>query len=274
MNNQPVYRKNQIQTLILLLKVLELKSLEDNFSEIFLFLARYSFLFENTENSLNSCTLEPSQIYTEQAFSDWSMKYTDPTGLYDEETGYSEKEISDFKNMNTSEQLKYLKDQVSSVEPGTPSAGKKSAYMRTQLKNSMNLEGLFHTKDGDEKFMNENLRDFLNMKEDGSDYTLSDMNKSGWKRLYWPADSEHQHEKNGGRNKKYVNEDGREAVFDAKGNIIKDSIDAGTFNYGKPKWYPASDHGRYDMKPFFRQNKMQPIYWRLRVGSNYGWNSK
>lgn len=80
MNNQPVYRKNQIQTLILLLKVLELKSLEDNFSEIFLFLARYSFLFENTENSLNSCTLEPSQIYTEQAFSDWSMKFTDPDG--------------------------------------------------------------------------------------------------------------------------------------------------------------------------------------------------
>ena len=64
------------------------------------------------------------------------------------------------------------------------------------------------------------------------------------------------------------------AVFDAKENYIKDTIDKGTFNYGKPNWYPASAHGRYDMKPFFRQNKIQPWYWRLRVGSNYGWNSK
>ena len=80
MNNQPVYRKNQIQTLILLLKVLELKSHEDNFFELVLFLARYSFLFENPQDSVNSCTSEVPQIYTEQAFSDWSMKYTDPDG--------------------------------------------------------------------------------------------------------------------------------------------------------------------------------------------------
>ena len=54
---------------------------------------------------------------------------------------------------------------------------------------------------------------------------------------------------------KFVNEDGREAIFDSKGNFIKDTIDKGTFNYGKPNWYPASTHGRYDMKPFFWQNK-------------------
>ena len=80
MNNQPVYRKNQIQTLILLLKVLELKSHEDNFFELVLFLARYSFLFENPQDSVNSCTSEVPQIYTEQAFSDWSVKYIDPDG--------------------------------------------------------------------------------------------------------------------------------------------------------------------------------------------------
>ena len=80
MNNQPVYRKNQIQTLILLLKVLELKSHEDNFFELVLFLARYSFLFENPQDSVNSCTSEVPQIYTEQAFSDWSMKFVDPDG--------------------------------------------------------------------------------------------------------------------------------------------------------------------------------------------------
>lgn len=77
MNNKLAYRKNQTEALILLFKALEVKSLEDNFSEVFLFLARYSFLFENTENSVNSCTLEASQIYTEQAFSDWSVKYID-----------------------------------------------------------------------------------------------------------------------------------------------------------------------------------------------------
>ena len=202
------------------------------------------------------------------------VRYIDPTGLYDEENGYTKQEINDFKKMNTSEQLAFLKNEVSSVEYGTSSAGAKSSHMRTQLKNSMKLENLFNSRDGDERFMNEDLRDFLNIKEDGSDYTTDDMNENGWKTLNWPADSEHQNEKNGGRNRKYVNEDGREAVFDAKENYIKDTIDKGTFNYGKPNWYPASAHGRYDMKPFFRQNKIQPWYWRLRVGSNYGWNSK
>ena len=73
----------------------------------------------------------------------------------------------------------------------------------------------------------------------------------------------------------------REAVFDAKNNFIKDGIDVGTYNYGVPKgigkifsWGAGYPHGRYDMKPFFRQHGMQPSYWRLKVGSNYGWNSK
>ncbi|MBP3560914.1 MAG: hypothetical protein J6J67_00240 [Treponema sp.] len=202
------------------------------------------------------------------------ITFVDPTGMYNEENGYSKQEIKDFKKMNVQEQLSFLKTEVSSVTEGSTSAGTKSFYMRTQLKKFMNLEDLFNSRDGDEKFMNEDLRDFLNIKEDGSDYIISDMSGNGWKRLKWPADSEHQNIQNGGRNIKFVNEDGREAIFDSKGNFIKDTIDKGTFNYGKLNWYPASTHGRYDMKPFFRQNNIQPVYWRLRIGSNYGWNSK
>jgi len=56
------------------------KLVYDSFSEIVLFLARYSFLFEESQNSVNFCTSEVMQIYTEQAFSDWSMKYVDPDG--------------------------------------------------------------------------------------------------------------------------------------------------------------------------------------------------
>ncbi len=135
--------------------------------------------------------------------------------------------------------------------------------------------------DGDERFMNEDMRDFLNTKEDGCNYTISDMKKTGWKRLYFPGDNEHQHNQNGGRNKKFINNDGREVVFDANGIFIGDGLDRGTYNYAVPKglgkltaWGAGSSHGRYDMKPFFRQNHIQPLYWRLRVGSNYGFNSR
>ena len=211
------------------------------------------------------------------------VRYMDPTGLYDEESGYSGQEIKDFKKMSVSEQLAYLKSQVSSVTEGTSSAGVKAGHMREQLKDSMKLNGLFYSRDGDEKFMNEKLRDFLNTKEDGSDYTIKDiqLDLANWTQLTFPGDNEHQHNQNGGRNQKFINKDGREVVFDAKDNFIGNGIDKGTYNYSVPSglskftsWTPASNHGRYDMKPFFRQNNIQPIYWRLRVGANYGWNSK
>ena len=103
------------------------------------------------------------------------IRYTDPTGLYDEENGYSEQEINYFKNMNVEDQLEFLKSEVDSVEEGSKSAGIKAGFMREQLKDSMNLKGLFYGIDGDEKFMNEDLRNFLNTKEDGSDYAIEDM---------------------------------------------------------------------------------------------------
>ena len=47
------------------------------------------------------------------------------------------------------------------VSPSNRLRGEKSKEMRT-LKDSMNLDGLFKA---DETFMNETLRDFLNLKE-------------------------------------------------------------------------------------------------------------
>ncbi len=201
------------------------------------------------------------------------MRYIDPTGLYDEENGYSKQEIKDFKKMNVKEQLSFLKNEVSSVAKGSSSAGAKAGFMRTQLKGAMKLRGLFYSQNGDERFMNEDLRNFLNTKEDGSEYTLGDMSfANGW--IENPGNVEHQHFQNGGPNSKYVNfKDGREAVFDAMGNIIKndntpEAIDAGTYNYGMPfNFLLGSDHGQFDMKPFFRQHGGHvPRYWFNRQG--------
>ena len=203
------------------------------------------------------------------------VKYSDPSGLYDEENGYTKQELNDFKKMNVKNQLAFLKSEVSSVVFGTDSAGIKASFIRTQLKSSMKLHGLFFSYSGDEKFMNEDLRDFLNAKKDGSDYKFNDITLSeGW--IENPGNAEHQHNTNGGPNKKYVNVlDGREVVFDAKNNFIKNGIDAGTYNYGMPFGFLlGTSHGQYDMKPFFRQHGIQPSYWKMHVGSNYGFNSK
>ena len=143
-----------------------------------------------------------------------------------------------------------------------------------ELSDSMKLEDLFNQ---DENFMNEDLRDFLNTSDTGLDYTLDDMQGDGWNERDVSAAKEHQTTANPNHpNRKFVNDkDGREAVFDAKGNFIKDGIDAGTYNYGMPFGFLlGTSHGQYDMKPFFRQHGTQPSYWKMRVGTNYGFNSK
>ena len=210
------------------------------------------------------------------------VRYTDPSGLYDEESGYTKQELNDFKKMNVKNQLAFLKSEVSSVEFGTDSAGIKASFIRTQLKSSMKLHGLFFSYSGDEKFMNEDLRGFLNLNLGGkNNYTLKDMKQSGWYQMCpFLGDNEHQENQNGGRNIKFCNKDGREAIFDAQYNYISNGHDAATYNYGyvaNLNPYCAtmgSSHGQYDMKPFFRQTGTQPLYWKMMVGSNYGFNSK
>ena len=212
------------------------------------------------------------------------VKFIDPTGLYDEESGYTEQEIKDFKKRNVQGQLVFLKTEVHSVDSGTNSAGIKADFMRKQLKPLMKLDGLFYSYSGDETFMNEELREFLNLNLEGeNNYSLTDVKQSGsgwFQMIPYLGDNEHQKNKNGGRNVKFCNKDGREAIFDAQGNYISDGHDAATYNYG----YVAnlnlsciavgSTHGQFDMKPFFRQNGKQPWYWNTKIDSNYGLNSR
>ena len=203
------------------------------------------------------------------------------TSTYNEGTGYSKREIKNFKEMSAKEQLTFLKKEINSVELGTKEAGIKANYIRTQLKSSMKLKGLFYSSDGDEVFMNEELRSFLNLNKNGkNEYSKSDMKEYGWmKMIPYFGDNEHQHNQNGGRNIKYVNIDGREAIFDAQGNYISDGIDGATFNYGTTgnlnliSTTLGSSHGQYDMKPFYRQNAIDGKWWSMQVGSNYGFNS-
>ncbi|WP_162473322.1 toxin TcdB middle/N-terminal domain-containing protein [Treponema sp. OMZ 838] len=210
------------------------------------------------------------------------VKFLDPTGLYDEENGYTKQEIKDFKNMSVKDQLAYLKSEVGSVKKGTTAAGAKAGFMRTQLKNNMKLHGLFFSMSGDEKFMNEDLRSFLNLNSEGkNEYSRADMEKGGWFQMIpYLGDNEHQRNQNGGRNVKFCNTDGREAIFDAQDNYIGTEIDSSTYNYGYvSRFNPicitlGSTHGQYDMKPFFRQTGTKPFYWSMSVGSNYGFNSR
>ena len=205
------------------------------------------------------------------------------TSSYNDVTGYSKKEITQFEEMSAKEQLDFLKTEKNSVEYGTPEAGAKAKFIRNQLKEKMNLKGLFYGMDGDEIFMNEDLRGFLNLNEKGTnEYSMSDMNlRSGWHQMLpYLGDNEHQNKQNGGRNVKYYNNDGREAIFDAKDNYISTGMDEATYNYGTTgnlnliSTMLGSSHGQYDMKPFYRQNGTASRWWNMAVGYNYGFNSK
>ena len=87
--------------------------------------------------------------------------------------------------------------------------------------------------------MNEDLRDFLNLKEDGTmNYSFNDVSgdkgkSNGWKELCSIGSQYHQStagDKNN-LNAKFVNKDGREVVIGKDGIICNTYPDKGTFNY-------------------------------------------
>jgi len=187
------------------------------------------------------------------------IKYTDPTGMELEE------------GADVSRQLEYLKGIVNSDYATKQDKANAARALRNEMRNEhperFNLDDLFLGKDGNEKFMNEDLRDFLNTSDTGEDYTLNDMKASdGWVERKGKGRSEHQHGVKKGQleNRKFVNErDGREAVFQGDGTfknlLIASGINKGTYNYAKDTsswhsgWTAGGDHGRWDMNPFFRQ---------------------
>ena len=80
MKFKEVRKQNQNSLLILLLslKAAGYKKVSDDLSELILFLAQYSFLFENSSDTLNSCAAEQSQLLILHENEDLGARYLDP----------------------------------------------------------------------------------------------------------------------------------------------------------------------------------------------------
>jgi len=70
--------KNNFLTLLLILKFAEYKKSADSLSEILLFLAKYSFLFQNLLIESDLCEAENSQLYIAQENREIGARYLDP----------------------------------------------------------------------------------------------------------------------------------------------------------------------------------------------------
>jgi hypothetical protein len=154
-----------------------------------------------------------------------------------------------------------LMDQVKEGDKlAGPPRGTKASHLRS-LRNAMKIEELFSHSAFSHRFMNETLRDFLNISEKGAeDYIESDLqNSDEW--FIHPGIEYHKDDayKN---IKKYVNNDGREVVFGTNRAGDREEIKSdqfkGTFNYAKNvyEWWDSSEHGRWDMIPYFRKFKL------------------
>ena len=153
-------------------------------------------------------------------------------------------------------QYEIMSEIVNDSTLSTKERGILAAELRKK-RNAMKLDELFNESDSEKyNFMNEDLRDFLNLKEDGTmEYSLSELKKgNGWKKMFLGGTLFHQHNIENGLNIKYVNDnDGREVVFKANGNMIMDYPDKGTYNYCNGNFFttfPGGDHDKYDVQPF------------------------
>lgn len=154
--------------------------------------------------------------------------------------------------------MTFLKNEYNSVQSGNSTnadRGAKAAEMR-ELRDSMKLGKLFKQ---DENFMNGDLRDFLNLKEDGTmNYKKEELIKENGGQNYVALGSQyHQTEAgdNNNLNAKFVNKDGREVVINKYGKISLAYPDKGTFNYKNGSIFSSilwGGHNLYDMKLYDR----------------------
>jgi len=194
------------------------------------------------------------------------IRYTDPDGRSGEQ--------EEGETWSVSQQLSYLRICVyNGNKMGEKEKAEAAKALRIDIRSGRyDLDGLMTGPDGNEQFMNETLRDFLNTSDTGLAYKHGDMTKkNGWSRH--PGDSEHQNDKGDEKNRKYTNKDGREAVFKKVGNnwILSDHpLDKGTYNYAKNayQWWSESEHGRWDMAPYYRQHNL------VRQGFTIGLNPR
>ena len=190
------------------------------------------------------------------------ITYIDPNGREGEEPE---------ETWTVSDQLNYLKEYIENTKNMTlQDKADAATALRTDLRSGRyDFDGLITGADGNEQFMNETLRGFLNTSDTGLQYSINDMNEQkGWKEVSFGAAQEHQRERHRlYPNRKFVNNtDGREAVFttsNGKEWIVTNHIrDKGTYNYAANtrEFSVNSEHGRWDMNPYFREFGITPLY--------------
>ena len=170
-----------------------------------------------------------------------------------------------------SEQLAFLKNYYNTYKNASGKVkGLAAKNLRDELRIKFDLYELFWGHQGDKVFMNETLRDFLNTSDDGSEYSIDNLinlinqGNDEWTEKFGAAANEHQYSRDlNYPNRKFVNKDGREAVFtfvNGKYVLSNNARDKGTFNYAKSVSHFSiiSEHGMYDMDPYFEQFGIQP----------------
>jgi len=151
-------------------------------------------------------------------------------------------------------QMQFLMD---AVALGESLEGYERGAIADQLRiarEHFDLEGLF-TKD--EGFMNEDLRDFMNLKEDGTmNYDIRELNRTnGWTEIASFGAQYHQTEAGQYLNAKFVNVDGREVVINYQREVVTTYPDRGTYNYVEGTLRSSildGGHRLYDMLPYDR----------------------
>lgn len=175
---------------------------------------------------------------------------------------------------SVSKQLAFLKKYYEAYKNASGKVkGLAAKNLRDEIRNRFDLYELFWGYQGDKVFMNETLRDFLNTSDDGALYDINQIvasiecGYSDWEEITGAGANEHQFDRDPNKpNRKFINKDGREVVFTYKDSrtdkpvLTTNKRDKGTFNYAKsPKhWIVSSEHGMYDMDPYFEQFGIQP----------------
>ena len=200
------------------------------------------------------------------------VNWVDPWGL--------SRRTASLKKRSVNRQLKYL-HAYTDKEYVTPQDKADAARelrnnMRRHKKDKFDLDALLTGEFGDEKFINETLRDFLNTSDTGDPYSFTDIegNKE-WNPVLEIGAQEHQKSRHPEHpNRKFTNADGREVVFTTKDGenweVSTNERDKGTYNYAtNPSQFSASsEHGRWDMDPYFRQFGITPWYRKI-IGYAY-----
>jgi hypothetical protein len=203
-----------------------------------------------------------------------------------------------FSDMNADSQYNYLLNLYNEAKTkGGSYKGGIAAYMRNDLRDNMKLTGLFAI---DEIFMNGRFREFLNVNENGEDYyTLNNMKLTfGWFKV--PSYGSHYHQSYAPRttkrltvsndgftvykvvytrlNAKFMNFDGREAIFKWPDIYVNDGPDRGTYNY--VNGIDQDGHNKFDVYLFEKYspagyNKNTLIlhnrHYSLIKGNRYYW---